>query len=325
MTSSCRRRPAPPTPRRRSARPATVYFDETGEFTETPIYDRAKLGQGAEIEGPGDRRADRHDRARAPRLQRAGGRIPEHRHRPGERRPIGRRPRGTRGRLEGSLTMEGTTATETAGGTALRNDPITFEVLRNGFKSICNEASALIERVSYAPTITEGHDYSVSILTPEGRLISHGQRDQAPHMGTFESSVQNLVKEVAGVRAQRRLHLQRPLHRRHPPERRQDHPADLLGGRAVRLRDRALPLARRRRPDVRDLQPARDRVLRRGPADAAAEALRERRARQADLGPGRDEHPGSEGAGRRDPRPAPRRRAGRGAPARIRREVRRRR
>ena len=27
---------------------------------------------------------------------------------------------------------------------SLRNDPITFEVLRNGFRSICNEASALI-------------------------------------------------------------------------------------------------------------------------------------------------------------------------------------
>ena len=79
---------------------------------------------------------------------------------------------------------------------ARRLDPITFEVLRNGFKSICNEASALIERVSYAPTITEGHDYSVSILTPDGRLVSHGQRDQAPHMGTFESSVQHLVREV---------------------------------------------------------------------------------------------------------------------------------
>ena len=52
-----------------------------------------------------------------------------------------------------------------------RLDPITFEVLRNLYRSICNEASALIERVSYAPTITEGHDYSVSILTPDGRLV----------------------------------------------------------------------------------------------------------------------------------------------------------
>jgi N-methylhydantoinase B len=84
----------------------------------------------------------------------------------------------------------------TTHGTALRLDPITFEVLRNAFRSICNEASALIERVSYAPTITEGHDYSVSILTPDGRLVSHGQRDQAPHMGTFEASVQHLVREV---------------------------------------------------------------------------------------------------------------------------------
>jgi N-methylhydantoinase B len=88
-------------------------------------------------------------------------------------------------------------AEKSTGVGALRNDPITFEVLRNGFKSICNEASALIERVSYAPTITEGHDYSVSILTPDGRLVSHGQRDQAPHMGTFESSVQTLVREVS--------------------------------------------------------------------------------------------------------------------------------
>lgn len=78
----------------------------------------------------------------------------------------------------------------------LRLNPITFEVLRNGFKSMCNEASALIERVSYAPTITEGHDYSVSVLTPDGRLVSHGQRDQAPHMGTFESSVQHLITQV---------------------------------------------------------------------------------------------------------------------------------
>jgi N-methylhydantoinase B len=87
-----------------------------------------------------------------------------------------------------------TTSTETA--RRLRLDPITFEILRNAYRSICNEASALIERVSYAPTITEGHDYSVSILTPDGRLISHGQRDQAPHMGTFESSIKTLVSQV---------------------------------------------------------------------------------------------------------------------------------
>jgi N-methylhydantoinase A len=37
-----------------SARKGTrhVFFDETGDFTETPIYDRARLDAGASIEGP---------------------------------------------------------------------------------------------------------------------------------------------------------------------------------------------------------------------------------------------------------------------------------
>src|SRR6185503_5676531 len=119
------------------------------------------------------------------------GRVPQHRDRDRRRAAgRGRQPQRPHRCGEGSLNMETSTAP------ALRLDPITFEVLRNAFKSICNQCSALIERVSYAPTITEGHDYSVSILTPDGRLVSHGQRDQAPHMGTFESSVQNLVREV---------------------------------------------------------------------------------------------------------------------------------
>ena len=250
-----------------------VYFDETGDFTDTPIYDRAKLGAGAEISGPAVIEQTDTTVLVPPEAPRRG--RTSYLNIVIDVRPAGRAPRrrGAAGhRREGRLSME--TATHRAPATsALRNDPITFEVLRNAFKSICNEASALIERVSYAPTITEGHDYSVSILTPDGRLVSHGQRDQAPHMGTFESSVQNLVQGGRRVRPGRRLHLQRPLHRRHPPERRQDHPPDLLGGRAVRLRDRPLPLARRRRADARDLQPARDRVLRGGPADAAAEAV----------------------------------------------------
>ena len=144
--------------------------------------------------GPRRDRADGHDRARAAGRRRHGGPLQQRRHRR-QRQRDGPRGEGPGRRREGRLSMETATA-PSAGVSELRNDPITFEVLRNAFRSICNEASALIERVSYAPTITEGHDYSVSILTPDGRLVSHGQRDQAPHMGTFESSVQNLVKEV---------------------------------------------------------------------------------------------------------------------------------
>jgi N-methylhydantoinase B len=73
-------------------------------------------------------------------------------------------------------------------------DPITMEVVRQGFRAICNEASALLARVAYASTITEGHDYSGSLLSATGQLISHGQTDQAAHLGTFEASVDTVIR-----------------------------------------------------------------------------------------------------------------------------------
>lgn len=73
-------------------------------------------------------------------------------------------------------------------------DPITMEVVRQGFRAICNEASALLARVAYASTITEGHDYSGSLLSANGSLISHGQTDQAAHLGTFEASVETVIR-----------------------------------------------------------------------------------------------------------------------------------
>lgn len=77
-----------------------------------------------------------------------------------------------------------------------RVDPITFEVLRNAFRAICTEGSALLERVSYSPTITEGHDYSVALLTTDARLIAHGFKDQAPHLGTFEEALKATLADV---------------------------------------------------------------------------------------------------------------------------------
>ena len=73
------------------------------------------------------------------------------------------------------------------------HDPITVEVLRHAFRGICNEASALLARVAYAPTITEGHDYSGSLLTGDGKLIAHGMTDQAAHLGTFEGSLEAVI------------------------------------------------------------------------------------------------------------------------------------
>ena len=68
-------------------------------------------------------------------------------------------------------------------------DPITFTVLRNGFRAMCSQGSALVERVAWGPVITQGRDYSVGLLTGDGRLVGHGTVDITPHMGTFEFSV----------------------------------------------------------------------------------------------------------------------------------------
>ena len=74
-------------------------------------------------------------------------------------------------------------------------DPVTFEVLRNGFRAACSEGSTVMERVAYHPVITEGHDYSVSLLTADGRMVGNGYKDQTPHFGTFEHTVQAVLED----------------------------------------------------------------------------------------------------------------------------------
>src|SRR5262249_21105040 len=76
----------------------------------------------------------------------------------------------------------------------MRLDPITFEVLRNALANMCDEGSEMIARLAYASTISEGHDHSCALLTADGRLVAHGNRDQAPHLGSFEPSVQTLLQ-----------------------------------------------------------------------------------------------------------------------------------
>ncbi|MHB8688326.1 MAG: hydantoinase B/oxoprolinase family protein [Candidatus Dormibacteria bacterium] len=82
-----------------------------------------------------------------------------------------------------------------------RLDPVTFQVLRNAFRAICSEGSAMVERVAYHPTITEGHDYSVALLTADGRMIGNGHRDQTPHFGSFEFSVRAVIEDFPTFRS----------------------------------------------------------------------------------------------------------------------------
>ena len=152
-------------------------------------------------------------------------------------------------------------------------DPITFEVLRNALGSMCDEGSEMIARLAYAPTISEGHDHSCALLTAEGRLVAHGNRDQAPHIGSFEPSVR-VVKEWVGEFEPGDIYifndpytggihcndvkLIRPIHH---------------DGRLVAFQLQHRPLARRGRRAARQLQPARGGLLLRRAQDAADATL----------------------------------------------------
>lgn len=75
-------------------------------------------------------------------------------------------------------------------------DLITFEVLRNAFVAAAYEASTTIERIAYHPVIGMGRDRSNAVLTASGHLVAHGHTDAAAHYGSFEESVQELLKDI---------------------------------------------------------------------------------------------------------------------------------
>jgi N-methylhydantoinase B len=53
-------------------------------------------------------------------------------------------------------------------------DPIALEVLRHRLESIAEEAAATVERTAISPVVTEGKDYSATLLDAAGRLIAGG-------------------------------------------------------------------------------------------------------------------------------------------------------
>lgn len=78
-------------------------------------------------------------------------------------------------------------------------DPVSFEVVRNGLQSYCNEGWKLVKRNSYAPTITEGNDHTVAFHDADGRLITHSEHSQAPHLGGFEDTVTAVLEEANSI------------------------------------------------------------------------------------------------------------------------------
>jgi N-methylhydantoinase B len=75
-------------------------------------------------------------------------------------------------------------------------DAVTLEILRSTFRAICTEGGALLDRIAYSPTISEGKDRTVTLHTPDARMISHGELDMCPHLGSSEESLRAVKQDI---------------------------------------------------------------------------------------------------------------------------------
>ncbi len=75
-------------------------------------------------------------------------------------------------------------------------DAVTLEILRSSFKAMCTEGGALLDRIAYSPTISEGKDRTITLHTTDARMISHGELDMCPHLGSSEESLRAVMQDI---------------------------------------------------------------------------------------------------------------------------------
>lgn len=72
---------------------------------------------------------------------------------------------------------------------AITLDPISLEVFKNLFISICEEMGVALQRTSYSPNIKERRDYSCALFDPRGQMVAQAAH-QPVHLGAMPASVQ---------------------------------------------------------------------------------------------------------------------------------------
>lgn len=75
----------------------------------------------------------------------------------------------------------------------MKEDPITFAVVYNGFKAIVDEMNLALFRSAFSPVITEGRDIGGAVFDSSGNLIAQGQWDLAVFIGLLEYSLKAIV------------------------------------------------------------------------------------------------------------------------------------
>jgi len=74
-------------------------------------------------------------------------------------------------------------------------DPITFEVIRNAFKSVVNEMNLALSRSAYSPNITEGEDHCAAVFDAKGNLVMQGDTDLPIFIGIIEFPCKTIIEK----------------------------------------------------------------------------------------------------------------------------------
>jgi N-methylhydantoinase B len=76
-------------------------------------------------------------------------------------------------------------------------DPITFEVLKNGFDSIADEMALIVMRTAYSAIVRDSLDYSTALCDRHGRMLAQGLTTPL-HLGSFPEAMRHLVASYGG-------------------------------------------------------------------------------------------------------------------------------
>ncbi|MDX1709641.1 MAG: hydantoinase B/oxoprolinase family protein [Rhodovibrionaceae bacterium] len=151
---------------------AKVPMYVSGDWKDTPVYDRSDLVPGDEIDGP------------AMVIEPNSTTVVEE----GWRAELTNRDHLV---LERVVEME----REHAVGTEV--DPVMLEVFNNLFMSIAEQMGSTLENTAYSVNIKERLDFSCAIFDPDGNLVANAPH-MPVHLGSMSESIRTVIRENEG-------------------------------------------------------------------------------------------------------------------------------
>src|SRR5262247_2463187 len=79
---------------------------------------------------------------------------------------------------------------------APRDDPATFEIIKNGFYKIAEEMRVVLAKTAYSPLLKSAGDYSCGLFDSRGEMVAQGP-DLPIHLGSMPDAVRAVVAAFA--------------------------------------------------------------------------------------------------------------------------------